>query len=129
MREIKFRAWFDNQMYSIRGIDFSSNIFPSGSINLCGADFVSLKDTPLMQYTGLYDKNGKEIYECDILDCGDRIVNVKWHEQCGQWDCDFIRYKGKLTSNGITNADWKYRAEVIGNIYKNPELLKETANE
>ena len=76
------------------------------------------------QFCGLCDKNGKMIFEGDILDCGDRIVFVKWHEQCGTWDCDFIRYKGNLCSNGISPVDWKYRANIIGNIHDNPELLK-----
>lgn len=76
----------------------------------------------LMQYTGLKDRYGKEIYEGDILDCQDRIVKVVWHEQAGQWDSVFIRYQFDLCSNGISNYDWKYRAVIIGNIYENPEL-------
>lgn len=70
------------------------------------------------------DKNGQKIFEWDILDCGDRVVFVKWHSYCGAWDSIFIKYSGDLCSNGITPAEWKYRAVVIGNIHDNPELLK-----
>lgn len=78
----------------------------------------------LMQFTNLHDKNGKEIYESDVLDAGDRIVKVVWHELAGQWDTDFIAYKGERNSNSLLNADWGFRTEVIGNIYENPEFLK-----
>ena len=74
------------------------------------------------QYTGLTDKNGKKIFEGDVLDCGDRIVIVEWHRYCGTWDSRFIKYKGEKCSNGITPFEWKYRAVIIGNIYDNPEL-------
>ena len=86
-------------------------------------DFFEIDKKTIGQYTGLADKNGKKIFEGDILDCGDRIVYVSWHQGCGTWDCNFLRYKGELCSNGIENSEWKYRATVIGNIYDNPELL------
>jgi uncharacterized phage protein (TIGR01671 family) len=76
------------------------------------------------QYTGLKDKNGKKIFEGDILDCGDRVVFVEWHSKCGTWDSKFIKYKGELCSNGITPVEWKFRAIIIGNIHDNPELLE-----
>ena len=76
------------------------------------------------QFTGLTDKNGKKIFEGDILDCGDRVVIVEWHRYCGTWDSKFIKYKGEKCSNGIIPFEWKYRAVIIGNIHDNPELLK-----
>ena len=78
----------------------------------------------IMKASGLPDKNQDEIYEGDILECEDRIVYVAWHEECGTWDCKFIKYINDLCSNGIMPVEWKYRAKKIGNIYENPELLK-----
>lgn len=76
------------------------------------------------QFTGLTDKKGKRIFEGDILDCGDRVVFVKWHSYCGTWDSMFIKYSGERCSNGITPSEWKHRAVIIGNIHDNPEFLK-----
>ena len=76
------------------------------------------------QHTGLKDKTGREIYEGDILHCQDRIVHVRWHAQAGTWDCDFVKYTDNpLCSNGIIPVEWKFRAEIIGNVHDNPELL------
>ena len=76
-----------------------------------------------LQYTGLKDKNGKKIYEGDILDCKDRLVYIEWHNEAGCFDAKFIRYIRDISSNGCTNQEFKYRSTVIGNIYENPELL------
>ena len=57
------------------------------------------------------------IWEGDVLDCGDRIVKVVWNNQMGTWDCIFLKYVGEQSSNGITPAEWRYRAEIAGTIY------------
>lgn len=114
MREIKFRFWDKIEKEIIAW----KNISP-----LCKRYFKPNSDVIAMQFTGLKDRDGVNIYEGDILETSDRIIQVVWHNYAGQWDTDFIRYKGELSSNGLLNLEWKYKATVIGNIYENPELL------
>ncbi len=79
----------------------------------------------LMQYTGLKDKNGKEIYEGDIMATPNGHKGVVTYDECqyilasskGEYENDMF-YKVK-----------NHGAEVIGNIYENPELLKENDKE
>lgn len=136
-REIKFRVWDnkDKKFFKPTYAAYKHELLDL-SISLSGELLRRTLEQPcehescfkgrysIQQFTGLKDKNGKEIYDGDILHCQDRIVKVIWHEQAGQWDTIFIKYTSDLCSNGITNQEWKYRAIVIGNIYENPELLK-----
>jgi uncharacterized phage protein (TIGR01671 family) len=113
MREIKFRAWFveGKEMEQCERIDL-----PNKSHH---------DDVIAMQYTGLKDKNGKEIYEGDI-------VNYEWIEdylsQIVKW-CEHgakFGFQDKMDDPiyGVNYYDVAKRAEVIGNIYENPELLE-----
>lgn len=125
MREIKFRAW-DKGAYSNKMIYDIQNEFEE-RINL-GMDsfghYLNKDSFEVMQYTGLKDCKGKEIYEGDILQVDKKysgdfqpIITV-FHNGC---------FKGqayhKLTEPFILNTPIT-TSEVIGNIYENPELLK-----
>ena len=127
MREILFRGKRTDNGEWVEGAYFppASTIISYQQELIDGVntfmDFCVIPET-VGQYTGLTDKNGKKIFEGDILDCGDRVVIVEWHRYCGTWDSRFIKYKGEKCSNGITPVEWKYRAVIIGNIYDNPEL-------
>lgn len=131
MREIKFRAWqFEPSlhrkpgMYRVSDIDWYEDSKENGGGEVFFFDGSHsseyLKDVHLMQYTGLKDKHGKEIYEGDILrgstvDGGSYITTVEWRD-LAWWSGD---------SEPLANTDqYEDNFEVIGNIYENKELLK-----
>lgn len=116
MREIKFRAWDKKQVWMLYKDESCGHteyeMHPIQAINkiLAGED----KNLIFMQYTGLKDRNGTEIYEGDILNCRTLIIKtMKWSElQEVIEDIIQVYY--------FINYD---ELEVIGNIYENPELL------
>lgn len=114
MREIKFRAWDrnKNRMYYEGDAAMWSKDKPITSGDL----LEWFEDGDLMQFTGLKDKNGKEIWEGDIV----RSLNENWEVQFSKGQFEI---KAKRNSFGPKSVDFDM-VEVIGNIYENPELLK-----
>lgn len=124
-RDIKFRGWdsVNEVMLQVESINFRE-----GYVSLNEGDN-SLTDTlemiELMQYTGLNDKDGKEIWEGDILErYGYWFIRIEYDKGCLMVrDLDEVRYNNLILNVPICNFesinDWK----VIGNIYENPELL------
>ena len=80
MREIKFRAWDHTLRFMVRRIE---NHWSDTKTLRCFGDYLSMRERfTVMQYTGLKDENGKEIYEGDLLDYGyGRVIQVIWHNQ------------------------------------------------
>ncbi len=116
MREIKFRAWYEDGKRMIYGFPSFHNDHFYNDRGL-GIDFRVLK---LMQYTGLQDKNDKEIYEGDILGGWLEHGVVVWLQAEARWGID-VEGERKEIHFWEVNQD---HLEVIGNIYKNPDLLK-----
>ena len=110
MREIKFRAWDKVNKKWIKH-------FNVDLLNVPQMQFVEL-----MQYTGLKDKNGKEIYEGDIISFGDSKT-VVFYEHAKfkvkhRYDNSCYRYYD------LREASYFNKGKVIGNIYENKELLE-----
>ena len=110
-REIKFRCWIKH--YSIM-YDWDL-IIRKNKINLLTKQHPSC---PIMQYTGLKDCNGVEIYEGDIL--SDIDNNLFWLVGFYDRGC-FVAHNPKDALEYVMLDDYTFK--VIGNIYENPELL------
>lgn len=125
MRKYKFRCWYRNKMhYDITGFEF----YGEGSLSGVFIDGDFADDIELMQFTGLHDKNGKEIYEGDIISNGYEKCIVVWVKEYAGFMLKLINkeYEDKEWTNPM--IDLRNDEEVIGNIYENSDLLKEADN-
>ena len=90
------------------------------------------RDVELMQSTGLKDKNGKEIFEGDILafETDDEVINVNvfWDEEHALFMFESKKYNEQEPLAELVENN-TYPFEIIGNIYENQELLEEMNNE
>ncbi|GIJ96595.1 phage protein [Capnocytophaga stomatis] len=121
-REIKFRGkdiknnWHYGLLAHNKRKDKHYEWFISNSVGEAYAYGV-IKET-IGQFTGLYDKNGKDIFEGDILDTSDGYAVVEHSPYDGGWDV-------KFSDGGIIGISEIIKSLVVaGNIYENPELLK-----
>jgi hypothetical protein len=83
-----------------------------------------MKEYELMQSTGLKDKNGKEIFEGDIVDYKGRKAVVKWHGSYASFIYRFVDELNERVSEWHPLFLAYYHFEIVGNIYENPELLE-----
>lgn len=142
MREIKFRVYLDKMYYQNEHNEYDTNLvgidFLNKTITFAGYtdgeevdnlekysfdenDILYEKDLKIMQYTGLKDKNGKEIYEGDILfeSSEEKYFKVVFENASfrAEAEGDFEEYSLDLIDVVAQGC------EVVGNIYENPELL------
>ena len=115
MKEIKFRAWDKDDKYMTK--PFLLSEIDNGEIE---EGTLHVDELELMQFTGLKDKNGKEIFCGDILAGTDHSKSgeVKWNES----EARYKLYIPQEKSFGLEYAHARL-IEIIGNIYSNPELL------
>jgi len=129
MREIKLRAWnpeWDEMVYSNSETIFDKRVFYPFGFEV-GFSHYPTEGWIIMQYTGLKDKNGKEIYEGDIIagitEGNLGVINVKAVILFEKGKFVDSYYRKPLDTNIFAN---KTTLEVIGNIHDNPELLEES---
>lgn len=135
MREIKFRAWdnWDKKMVYQNDDHFVTNVLGNISYEFYeegggGIDWKDKENISLMQFTGLKDKNGKDIYEGDIIKAHPNPED----ELHTYLEIGFVEYNAPLfqmIGKGYYGGKWISNMvfapmEIIGNIYENPELVK-----
>lgn len=135
MRDIKFRVWDKvlSEMFPVMELQWVDGAIighrigsEDGSIGTFNA---GLKDIELMQFTGLKDKDGGEIYEGDIVrifvenEFGSReqhVGQVKWKQEWGGFEIDITTTRGDSFE---IDAPEDEPLELLGNIYQDPDLL------
>lgn len=133
MREIKFRAWDKkcNEMHTFDEvfdvlISMSNQVFALAKGHNSTLAEIERENTVIMQYTGLKDKNGTEIYEGDIVMYYDGEFTFK---AIVEWDYWSWYLKGVIPEDNFQFDDVTDRnvsdVQIIGNIYENKELLEE----
>lgn len=127
MRDIKFRAWkkvgTQEMFRDIQAIDFKKGfIFIDYKVSelTIRTDKEKLENVVLMQYTGLKDENGVEIYEGDIVKSQNGTGGLIY-KHIVEWNNFYKRFDPMGTDESCFNRE---SYEVIGNIYENPELLE-----
>ena len=145
MRSIKFRAWDLNNeaMFTYEDMgDVYFGLCNDGSMELidCAGEVNTPLQAVFMQYTGLKDKNGVEIYEGDILEAEGIIYRIEWIQEYLQF-CIFTQQHWVWFQEGSNHFKYchqydsdgrvyflqqleSYEITVIGNIHQNPELLE-----
>lgn len=138
-REIKFRTWDKkHRKYTkVLKIYFGSD---GNNLGALVEDYetnyaleLQANQVELEQYTGLKDKNGKEIYEGDIVRTTDRVtvkalifpIGVVEFKQQAFWICNVPSGRPDFVHNETLLQYWETDLEVIGNIHENPELLED----
>lgn len=124
MKELKIKAWLkkENKMVSIIGIDFNYEyIRYTEDDNLFNENYktAEFKNIELLQFTGLKDNGGQELYEADVIKFNDGIDDIygliSYDDEDGSYRVSYENITEHLSER---EGDF----EIVGNIFENPDL-------
>ena len=123
-----FRAWDKETqtMLDVYLIDFKKSVLVGEHWEFGETNFISFDEIKLMQSTGLFDRNIKEIFEGDIVNYKGRKAIIKWHGSYASFIYIFVDELKERVSEWHPLYLAYLKCEVIGNIYENPELLEDS---
>ena len=116
MREIKYRAWH-KKLEEMTKVDslrkFFVYLLPMSKLSNDSKMF-KLEEVEIMQYLGFHDKNGKEVYEGDIVNYEDQTYDIKWNDLY----CGFYLFKDDICAKPVKTGVEDIKYVVIGNIFE-----------
>lgn len=121
---LKFRAW-DKEvqtMLDVSLIDFKKGVLVCEHWKFGETNFMSFDEIELMKSTGLFDRNGQEIFEGDILKSNKYITSVFYED--GAYCVKFRRTPNTTVTMNVISFIEKYKTRIVSSIYENPELLE-----
>lgn len=122
----KYRMWNEivSRLHSVDGLYFDREVAQYKD-EVGVSRFIKLKNAIIMQSTGLFDKNGKEVFVGDIIKCTRGCLHEVYIEK--EYGGTYIGGMPAIYLKGIREGyAWTGDEKIIGNIYENPELLEVT---
>lgn len=117
-REFEFRAWdkINKDMFNVESINFQERRVYKDTVS-----YRKFEDIDLMQYTGLKDEYGDEIYEGDIVTLHNSKYEVIFNSKEARFVLKDVFFEMDIPFTNNNNE----RMEVLGNIYENPEMMED----
>lgn len=126
MKHLKFRVWDREKETFLKDVFVGSDgqfyQFSKDTIYGAAITFLDKENKKILQFTGLRDKNGYEIYDGDIVNLKGDLYTVSWNGCFSSFDMTNIDKAKQYKDLYILNKNFE-KSEIVGNIYQNRELL------
>lgn len=131
MKRLKFKVWDREKEIFLKDVFIGSDgqLYQFSKDTMFGAaiTFLDSENKKILQFTGLRDKNGYEIYEGDIVNLKGDLYTVSWHGCFSSFDMTNIDKAKHYKDLYYLNKDFE-KSVIVGNIYQNREMLKNDSN-